>query len=81
MYETMAVYPMSWAFYISFIFLTAFAFLNMLIGIVVNVLEEEHQKERDEDPDILHLEDVYSEVKALRALIEKQQRDNPGSGP
>ena len=72
---------MSWAFYISFIFLTAFAFLNMLIGIVVNVLEEEHQKERDEDLDILHLEDVYSEVKALRALIEKQQRDNPGSGP
>ena len=53
----------------------------MLIGIVVNVLEEEHQKERDEDPDILHLEDVYAEVKALRALLEKQQRDNPGSGP
>jgi voltage-gated sodium channel len=81
MYETMAIYPMSWTFYVSFIFLTAFAFLNMLIGIVVNVLDEEHQKERDEDPDILHLEDVYAEVKALRALIEKQQRDNPGSGP
>ena len=81
MYETMAVYSMSWVFYISFIFLTAFAFLNMVIGIVVNVLEEEHQKERDQDPDILHLKDVYLEVKALRALIEKQQRDNPGSGP
>ena len=80
MYETMVVYPMSWSFYISFIFLTAFAFLNMVIGIVVNVLEEEHQKERDEDPNILHLEDVYSEVKALRALIEKQQRDNSESG-
>lgn len=81
MYETMAVYPMSWTFYISFIFLTAFAFLNMVIGIVVNVLEEEHQKERDEDPDILHLEDVYAEVKALRVLIEKQQGGKPGSGP
>jgi voltage-gated sodium channel len=81
MYETMAVYPMSWVFYISFICLTAFAFLNMLIGIVVNVLEEEHQKERDEDTNVLHLDDVYSEVKALRVLIEKQQRDNPDSGP
>ena len=81
MYETMAVYSMSWVFYISFIFLTAFAFLNMVIGIVVNVLEEEHQKERDQDPDILHLKDVYLEVKALRVLIEKQQRDNSGSGP
>ena len=41
MYETAVVYPMSWAFYISFICLTAFAFLNMIIGIVVNVFEEE----------------------------------------
>mgnify|MGYP002852883150 CR=1 FL=1 len=37
-------------FYISFIFLTAFAFLNMVIGIVVNVLEEESQKVLVEDP-------------------------------
>ena len=50
MYETMFVYSYSWIFYISFIFLTAFAFLNMVIGIVVNVLEEEHQKVRVEDP-------------------------------
>ena len=40
MYETMAVHPLSWTFYLSFIFLSAFAFLNMIIGIVVNVLEE-----------------------------------------
>lgn len=26
MYETMAVHPLSWAFYVSFIFLNAFAF-------------------------------------------------------
>ena len=31
--------------YLSFIFLTAFAFLNMIIGIVVKVLEEEHRAE------------------------------------
>lgn len=41
MYETMKVYPLSWSFYISFIFFTAFAFLNMVIGIVVNVLDQE----------------------------------------
>lgn len=44
MYETMQVYSMSWFFYISFLFLTAFAFLNMVIGIVVNVMNDEHQK-------------------------------------
>ena len=47
MYETMAVYSMSWIFYLTFIFFTAFAFLNMVIGIVVNVMEEEHAKARE----------------------------------
>ncbi len=35
MYETMAVYPLSWAYYLSFIFVVAFVFLNMMIGIVL----------------------------------------------
>lgn len=48
MYETMEVYPMSWLFYLSFIFFTAFAFLNMVIGIVVNVMEEENDKVKRE---------------------------------
>jgi len=48
MYETMAVYPLSWILYLTFIFFTAFAFLNMVIGIVVNVMEEEHRKVRFE---------------------------------
>ena len=81
MYETMVVYPMSWTFYFSFICMTAFAFLNMIIGIVVNVLEEEHQKERDEDPEIVNLEKVYLEIKELRAIVEKQQGGGSRSGP
>ncbi len=81
MYETMAVHPMSWLFYVSFIFLTAFAFLNMVIGIVVNVLEEEHRKMEAADPNIVHLEDVYDELKSLRALIEQQSRQEGDSRP
>ena len=44
MYETMEVYPWSWAYYMLFIFLTAFVFLNMMIGVVLNVMNEEHEK-------------------------------------
>ena len=44
MYETMAVHPLSWTFYVSFIFLSAFVFLNMMIGIVIGALEEENRK-------------------------------------
>lgn len=49
MYETMAVFPFSWAFYLSFIFLTAFVFLNMMIGVVLDVMQEEHEKHNREE--------------------------------
>lgn len=35
MYETMAVYPISWMYYVSFIFITVFALINMMVGVVV----------------------------------------------
>jgi len=44
MYETMEVYPWSWAYYLVFIFLTAFVFLNMMIGVVLDVMTKEHEK-------------------------------------
>ena len=44
MYETMAVYPLSWIYYLSFIFVVAFVFLNMMIGIVLETLQKEHER-------------------------------------
>lgn len=73
MYETMAVYPLSWIFYMTFIFFTAFAFLNMLIGIVVNVMDDEHQRERKlealeaNEPTI---KDIYLKLEALEANLQ-----------
>ncbi len=75
MYETMTVYPLSWAYYLSFIFFTAFAFLNMVIGIVVNVLDQEqakaYEKEHQGEPTIATLQ---AEIIALRKAIEKQDQ-------
>lgn len=76
MYETMDVYPMSWIFYLTFIFLTAFAFLNMVIGIVVNVLEDENAKERaakDEAEGKITLDDLAKEIKELKALLVEKK--------
>jgi voltage-gated sodium channel len=74
MYETMEVYPFSWIFYITFIFLTAFAFLNMVIGIVVNVLEEEQQRELEADPEYVSIKQLHQEIQDLKALIQQQDR-------
>lgn len=74
MYETMTLYPISWAYYISFIFLNAFAFLNMLIGIVVNVMEKENaeqwQREHADEPTI---SDLSKQIDELKALIKQTQ--------
>jgi voltage-gated sodium channel len=58
MYETQEVYSLSWIFYLTFIFFTAFAFLNMVIGIVVNVMERENEKAREEKAAALKAEQV-----------------------
>ncbi len=78
MYETMDVYPLSWIFYLTFIFLTAFAFLNMVIGIVVNVLEDEHAKERaakDKADGKISMDDLAAEIRSLKVMLEQQRKD------
>ncbi len=78
MYETMAVYPISWIYYLTFIFFTAFAFLNMVIGIVVNVMEEENAKARAAEhagePTIVDLHGEILELKQMLAKLEDQKR-------
>lgn len=72
MYETMTVYPLSWLYYLTFIFLTAFAFLNMVIGIVVNVLEDEHAAEQEEQDRLngkTTLEDLQFEIRELKDML------------
>ena len=79
MYETMEVYGWSWIFYLTFIFLTAFAFLNMTIGIVVKVLDEEQEADRlkdqienhdgEEEPDRYELQKEIRELKAMVGVL------------
>lgn len=84
MYETMAVHPMSWIYYLTFIFLTAFIFLNMMVGTILEVMGEEHENYRAEahgevgagaEPasraQIDNLEKELAEIKAL--LIKKNE--------
>jgi voltage-gated sodium channel len=78
MYETMDVHPLSWIYYLSFIFLTAFAFLNMVIGIVVNVLEDEHVKEKmaeDKANGKISIDDLAAEIRSLKAMLVQHRKD------
>jgi len=76
MYETMAVYPLSWFYYLSFIFFTAFAFLNMVIGIIVNVMNAENEKLLKAQVEEAHeptLRDIHDKLERLEKLIEPRR--------
>ena len=74
MYQTMEVYPLSWVFYISFICLTAFVFLNMVIGVVVGVMESEQRRmERELHPEP-SMTELQADISALKKLIKERQR-------
>ena len=86
--ETQEVYSLSWIFYLTFIFFTAFAFLNMVIGIVVNVMERENEKARAEKEAALleeqiaqgnvepTLQDVMKELRELKAQLAANNQNS-----
>ena len=79
MYETMTIYSLSWTYFLSFIFFTAFAFLNMVIGIVVNVINEEHELERKMDhPNEPTMEDLQQQLEEIKILIMQQRIEERG---
>jgi voltage-gated sodium channel len=74
MYETMAVYSLSWIYYLTFIFFSAFVFFNMMIGIVVEVLDEEHKKLTAGQDDLEKQEHVDYEERIERELQTLHQK-------
>ncbi len=80
MYETMTVYPLSWAYYLTFIFLTAFGFLNMMVGVVVSSMQQEHEKYAQEQGEgeagevhwiKQHTEEMEQRLVRMEALLQQ----------
>ena len=62
MHESMELHPYSWVFYITFVVLTAYTFLNMIIGIILETLNAEHKKD-----------ELHDEKELLRELVEQNR--------
>jgi len=63
----MEVYPYAWAFFVPFILVTTFAVVNLLVGLVVNSMQDAHQEENNERTDAYR-----DEVLARLAAIEER---------
>ena len=80
----MEAHPHAWVFFITFIVVTSFMVLNLFIGVVVNAMQAEHEKElaaeraaereivqEEIDPILLEVRALREDVAALRTELGK----------
>ncbi len=66
----MEVYPYAWAFFVPFIMVTTFAVVNLLVGLIVNSMQDAHHEE-----DVVRTDAYRDEVIARLEAIEKHLAD------
>ena len=74
----MEVYPYAWAFFVPFIMVTTFAVVNLLVGLIVNSMQDAHSEEEGERTDayrdqvLARLEAIEQQISRLEAPHEKK---------
>ncbi len=73
----MEIYPLAWMFFVPFIMVTTFAVVNLLVGLIVNSMQDAHHEETNAETGA-YREDVTDRLlsieKQLDALLEQQKR-------
>ena len=67
----MEVYPYAWAFFVPFIMVTTFAVVNLLVGLIVNSMQDAHQAEDNERTDA-YRDEVLARLDAIEASLKKK---------
>jgi voltage-gated sodium channel len=70
MYATMEQYPLSWVYYITFIFLTAFVFLNMMIGAILEVMSEE-KNTREAQTAHNERDEIFKQLQSVQLKLDQ----------
>ncbi|MCX7566018.1 ion transporter [Sulfitobacter sp. F26169L] len=66
----MEVYPYAWMFFVPFIMVTTFAVVNLLVGLIVNSMQDAHQEESVASTDAYRA-DVHDRLEALEAKLDQ----------
>ncbi|WP_278922223.1 MULTISPECIES: ion transporter [Pseudophaeobacter] len=75
----MEVYPYAWAFFVPFIMVTTFAVVNLLVGLIVNSMQDAHSAEEGERTDA-YRDEVLERLKAIENMVNADRSALPGSG-
>ena len=70
----MEVYPYAWAFFVPFIMVTTFAVVNLLVGLIVNSMQDAHQEEAGAVTDA-YRDEVLTRLVAIEEKLNKNPPD------
>lgn len=73
----MEIYPYAWMFFVPFIMITTFAVVNLLVGLIVNSMQDAHQEENNERTDN-YRDEVLHRLGEIEDLIKAQNRPDKG---
>ena len=65
----MEVYPQAWAFFVPFILVTTFAVVNLVVGLIVNSMQDAHSVEENERTDN-YRDDVLARLERIETLLK-----------
>jgi voltage-gated sodium channel len=71
----MEVYPYAWAFFVPFILLTTFAVVNLLVGLIVNSMQDAHSEESTAATDA-YRDEVLDRLKAIEERLAEREVDS-----
>lgn len=69
----MEIYPYAWAFFVPFILVTTFAVVNLLVGLVVNSMQDAHSEESNEKTDV-YREEVLTRLRAIEERMNARDK-------
>ncbi|MEL7252940.1 MAG: ion transporter [Pseudomonadota bacterium] len=69
----MVVYPYAWLFFVPFILVTTFAVVNLVVGLVVNSMQDAHAVEDNERTDT-YRDEVLTRLKEIEAKLNDTNR-------
>jgi len=71
----METYPYAWAFFIPFIMVTTFVVVNLLVGLIVNSMQDAHHAEDAEETGE-YRDAVLERLSAIEARLERLSKDS-----
>jgi len=67
------VYPYAWAFFVPFIMVTTFAVVNLIVGLVVNSMQDAHAEESNAATDA-YRDEVLDRLRKIEERLERGER-------